>query len=113
MRNWSLLSQAISALQQQGLPCVIATVVATKGSTPQKVGWKLIVSPQGRVAGTIGGGRVEAKIIEDALTLFHNVLAPTLKEYHLTQELGMCCGGTMTVYLETMVAQERLWIFGA
>ena len=37
-------------------------MVATQGSTPQKAGAKMVVYPDGRIVGTIGGGCVEAEM---------------------------------------------------
>jgi xanthine dehydrogenase accessory factor len=87
-------------------PTAIATVVRTQGSTPQVVGAKLVVvgeGERGKVAGTLGGGCVEA----DAILAARDVLANggrTLREYQLTEDLawntGLVCGGTMWILAE-------------
>src|SRR5262245_43560399 len=93
-------------LKAGGQPTAIATVVRTQGSTPQVVGAKLVVvgeGERGKVAGTLGGGCVEA----DAILAARDVLASggrTLREYQLTEDLawntGLVCGGTMWILAE-------------
>jgi xanthine dehydrogenase accessory factor len=93
-------------------PCVLVTVVSFKGSTPRKPGAKMLVSAQGAIVGTIGGGAVELSLTEEAQTILDEA-TPRLVERHLTNELGMCCGGGMTVLMEPQVYAPRLFLFGA
>jgi xanthine dehydrogenase accessory factor len=104
----------IAELTAEGRAFVLATVVSTQGSTPQKPGSKLLVLEGGELRGTVGGGAIEKQIVEAALELLADPTATTRSlEAHLTHDLGMCCGGTMTVFLEKHAAAARLWIFGA
>ncbi len=105
--------QHLSALAE---PAAIATVVRTQGSTPQVVGAKLVVvatGERGKVAGTLGGGCVEA----DAILAAREVLergGRSLRAYQLTEDLawntGLVCGGTMWILVER--ADEALTIEG-
>ena len=83
---------------------VIATVVRTKGSTPQKPGAKLLVRRDGSAIGTLGGGCVEGDIWFIAKEIMRNALGPTYQDYYLNEEIaakdGLVCGGTMYFYLE-------------
>ncbi|HET7226917.1 MAG TPA: xanthine dehydrogenase accessory protein XdhC [Candidatus Eisenbacteria bacterium] len=94
---------------------VRVSVVHAHGFTPQKGGAHMLVDEHGATAGTVGGGAIEA----EALAAAHRMLqhapagASELLKRHLTQELGMCCGGEMTLHLERMEPAPRLVVFGA
>ena len=60
------LTQALEAAREAGRRCALATIVATKGSTPRKVGARMIVDPDTGLVGTVGGGCGEAEVIEAA-----------------------------------------------
>jgi xanthine dehydrogenase accessory factor len=95
-------------------PFVLCTVIASHGSTPQKPGSKLVVKADGSLLGTVGGGAIEKQIVDAALALLGDGSASTqVLDTHLTHELGMCCGGRMTVFLEKHVAAPSLVVFGA
>ncbi|MDP6102065.1 MAG: XdhC/CoxI family protein [Dehalococcoidia bacterium] len=86
-------------LLRKGEPFVIATVVGTQGSTPQKPGAKLLVREDGSGVGTLGGGCVEGDIWFAASMLLKEGGEPTLTEYELNEDIaareGLVCGGTM------------------
>ncbi len=104
----------MSNLRDSGTPFVVATVIRTEGSTPRKVGAKMIVAADGRLFGTIGGGAVESRIIEEARELIDR---PEVRrfEWRLSDEEagGMICGGAMEFLLEPFVTRPRAFIFGA
>ena len=83
----------------KGNPVVLATVVKTKGSTPQKTGAKLLVKSDGTGVGTLGGGCVEGDIWFAAKELLKSKGSSQYKDYELNEELaaedGLICGGTM------------------
>ncbi len=103
----------LARLSSEGRAFVLATVISSAGSTPQKPGSKMIVLGDGSLLGTIGGGAVEQQVIDAARALFASPESSRLLETHLTHDLGMCCGGRMTVFLEKHDAASRLWVFGA
>jgi xanthine dehydrogenase accessory factor len=103
----------IDRLQKEGRAFVLATVVQTAGSTPQKPGSKMIVLPDGSPRGTVGGGAIEQQILEAARELLASSELSRLMQTHLTHDLGMCCGGRMTVFLEKHAPAARLYVFGA
>jgi xanthine dehydrogenase accessory factor len=91
----------------QGLPCAFCAVVATRGSTPQKAGAAMLVYADGRQAGTLGGGCVEAEVrrqalhalaAADARPLFHTF---TLDDDYGWDD-GLICGGRMTVLADPL-----------
>lgn len=104
----------IAQLEAEGQPFVLCTVTAVQGSTPQKPGSRLVVLGDGALRGTIGGGAIEKQVIDAALALLADPALDTRTlETHLTHELGMCCGGKMTVFLEKHGAPQVLYVFGA
>jgi len=103
----------IATLIAEGRPFVIATVIESAGSTPQKPGSKMVVLEDGSLRGTVGGGAIEFQIIEAARALLASSAQTRVLETHLTHELGMCCGGRMKVFLEKQEAPARLTLFGA
>ncbi len=104
----------IALLTDEGRSFVLATVIETQGSTPQKPGSKMLVLERGETRGTVGGGAIEKQIIEAAVLLLGDADAQTKTiETHLTHDLGMCCGGRMRVFLEKHAAAARLFVFGA
>ncbi len=91
---------------------VIATVTASRGYTPRKAGARMLVDAAGTTVGTIGGGAIEHEVLAAARGLFERG-GSAVVERHLTQDLGMCCGGEMSVFLECIETAPRLWVFGA
>ncbi|MBL9005373.1 MAG: XdhC family protein [Myxococcales bacterium] len=108
-----VLFQQLVSLRQQGRACVLCTVVRTAGSTPRKRAARMLVSEHEQW-GTIGGGRVEKQILDAARALLGQgeAAAATTLRYHLTRELGMCCGGEMEVLVEPMIPAPFLVICG-
>lgn len=105
---WDALARAADA----GESVVLATVVGVEGSAPRAAGARMIVWPDGRTLGTVGGGSFEHRVIREALDTLR-AGRPRRFAVHLTRDLGMCCGGAMDVYLEPLGPVERLIIFGA
>ena len=93
-----VFQEAVTLLEQEN-PIVVATVIRTKGSTPQKPGAKLLVRKDGSGVGTLGGGCVEGDIWFAAKQLLKRGGAAQYREYPLNEELaaedGLVCGGTM------------------
>ncbi|MDE2842260.1 MAG: hypothetical protein OXN21_02640, partial [Chloroflexota bacterium] len=100
-----VIQETVRQLQDQQ-PCVLATVVRTKGSTPQKAGSMLLVRQDGTGVGTLGGGCVEGDIWYAAREMLRNHSGPEFKDYFLNEDIaardGLVCGGTMYFYLEPM-----------
>jgi len=89
---------------------VVITVVACRGSVPTVAGAKLAVSGQDLLAGTVGGGKIEASAIAHAST----VTRTDLVTWNLQKDVGMTCGGEMTLYFERFGGPVwEIAIFGA
>ena len=100
-----VIQGAVETLRE-GKPCVVATVVRTKGSTPQKAGAMLLVRDDGSGLGTLGGGCVEGDIWFAAKEMLREGGGPEFKDYYLNEDIaardGLVCGGTMYFYLEPL-----------
>ena len=100
-----VIQEAVSLLEK-GEPCVLATVVRTRGSTPQKPGAKLLVRKDGSGVGTLGGGCVEGDIWFAAKEIMRHRGGPEFKDYYLNEDIaardGLVCGGTMYFFLDPM-----------
>ena len=93
----------------------IATVLQTQGSTPREVGAKMAILPDGTIHGTIGGGKLELLVMQDAKNAIQQGES-VLKEYSFHEEaqggIGAICGGAATVFIEVISRGERLLILG-
>ena len=91
-------------LARQNREFVLATVVNTKGSTPQKPGATLLVRADGSTVGTLGGGCVEGDIWFAAKEALREHTGPIFKDYYLNEDIaardGLVCGGSMYFYIE-------------
>ena len=103
-------------LVESGCECATATLIDSQGSTPGKTGHRMIVLPGGETRFTIGGGPLEAMIIEDCLAQLDSG-GNRVKQYRLlpggVDAVGMVCGGTVRVFIEIHRARSRLLVFGA
>ncbi len=98
--------------QEQGRTAVLAVVVASQGSTPQKAGAKMLIGADGQTVGTVGGGVLEERILREAAAVLQAGV-PRLLEVDLTAGGGALCGGRVQVYLEPILPPPELYIVGA
>lgn len=104
------LFQEIRQFCQAGKSGVLATVVATKGSTPRKQGAKLLVYPDGSILGSVGGGCVEAEVWQEAMGVISSgksVVREFLLSDELAAESGLVCGGTMEILIDAVGGKEK------
>lgn len=96
-------------------PFVVITLVSERGHVPQELGAKAVVTRNGLHYGTVGGGKVEAKAIQHAMgRLANGAAAPELLTWNLQRDIGMTCGGEMSLLFESHgVAPWRIAVFGA
>lgn len=108
------LLDRMAALKAEGVPFVVATVIGTRGSTPRKVGAKMVVVGDGRTFGTVGGGAVEARVIERAREVLRSPEVARFEWRLGSEEAGeMPCGGAMEFLLEPFAVRPRAFVFGA
>lgn len=104
----------IVRLQERGESCALCTIVKTSGSTPGKEMMKMLVRADGSFAGTVGGGCLEAEVLEAALESMQDERARTLA-FSLNErdypDSGLLCGGKVEVFVEPIV-EPTLYVLG-
>ena len=99
------LYRMINEAGERGERVVVATVAHTRGSTPQRRGAKMLFFQSGEVAGTVGGGCIEAEVWAEAREAISSG-KPALHHFSLTaeeaSEEGMVCGGTMDIFIDVI-----------
>lgn len=105
------LSEAIQAKSS----AVLATIVEVNGASPAKVGAQIVLLSEGKTIGTVGGGKLEASILEDARQSLTDG-KPTLHRYQLAEEgqdaIGTLCGGEVRVFVQPYFPSPQLVIVG-
>src|SRR5437762_10967185 len=108
--------EALTQALDRGEDAALVTIVSAQGSTPQRVGAKMLVFADGRTVGTIGGGCYENDAFGKARTAIAD-RKPQLVHYELSddfaQATGLICGGQMDVYIEPIEPSPELSIIGA
>lgn len=108
--------EAIVEARRRGERTALATIISRKGSTPRKDPAKMLMFEDGRQIGTVGGGCTEAEICRAGMAVMRTE-KPQLLKFDLTdddvEESGLICGGTMEVYVEPILPEPCLFIFGA
>jgi len=104
----------LARLTGAGEPCALCTIVKTSGSTPGKTSMKMLVRRDGSFVGTVGGGCLEAEVLEAALAAMGDE-RPRLLAFALNErdypDSGLLCGGRVEILVEPIV-QPRLYLFG-
>src|SRR4030095_7683138 len=103
------LYRLISEATARGERVVMATVAHTRGSTPQQRGAKMLFFENGGVAGTVGGGCIEAEVWSEAREAMRSGNS-ALHHFSLTaeeaSEEGMVCGGTMDIFIDVWAREN-------
>ena len=107
------LYEEILRLKRDGRSSALATIVQCIGSSPQKEGAKMLVRDDGSVAGSLGGGCLEAEVVQSALMAVRDGRPQTIP-FQLTEKHGgLVCGGKVLVYIEPVLPEPLLIILGA
>lgn len=106
------LYDKILEILRSGQKAALCTIASTKGSTPLKTGAKMIVWEDGKIFGSVGGGKLEQVTIENAIGVI-KAKSPRLFKHELLKELQMACGGLVEMYIEPLMTKKKLFIFGA
>ena len=107
---------ALSDALGRGEEVALVTIVASTGSTPQRVGAKMLVYSDGRTVGTIGGGCYENDAFWKAREAIKDRKPLTVKfelNDDFAQETGLVCGGQMEVFIEPLEPSPEVYVFGA
>jgi len=108
--------QEIVRIRSEGQRAALATVISTKGSTPRETGSKMLIRADNTILGSIGGGSLEARVCKDALKVMEENRSMLLRFDLSGEEVaedGMICGGNMDVFVEPILPEPCLLIFGA
>jgi len=116
MEIYKIINQLVS----ENRAFVTATVVDHKGSAPGKTGFKIVVEFDGTSSGTVGGGAIEKKVIDDALDrlktgqngLHEYLLSNKAKENENATVVPMSCAGRVTIFYEVHGARPTIYVFG-
>ncbi|MCL4561151.1 MAG: XdhC family protein [Chloroflexi bacterium] len=104
----------VQELEQNGEAGVLCMIVETEGSTPRHVGSKMLVYPDGHFVGTVGGGEVESRVLQEAmLSLAED--KPRLLRYKMidpNQGDPGVCGGQLEVYVEPIQPRPMVVVVG-
>jgi len=101
----------VEEIKRLGKNAALCIITATTGSTPRKAGSKMIVSEDGKIVGTVGGGSVERRIIELALETCKQA-SPKFISLNLEDDVEMHCGGTVDIYIEPISPSQKVVILG-
>jgi xanthine dehydrogenase accessory factor len=102
-------------LIEQRIPFVLCTVIEAKGSTPGKQNFKMAVTMDGKILGTIGGGLMEAIVIKEcskALQEEKSKIEEFVLDHKSTKGIDMYCGGQLKVFMEVFLPAPQIIILG-
>lgn len=104
----------VARLVDAGEDCALCTIVETRGSTPGKSMMKMLVKRDGTFVGSVGGGCLEAEVLEAALEAMDDERSRML-DFALNErdypDSGLICGGKLRIYVEP-ITEPRLFLFG-
>jgi len=105
---------ALAKAQADGVPVVLVTVIDTKGSMPRHAGSKMVVYEDGSLVGTVGGGAMEGRVIEEALAALSDG-KPRVRNFTLNSiaegDPGIC-GGSADIFIEPVGSAPTLLVVG-
>jgi xanthine dehydrogenase accessory factor len=106
--------QTLAELERKGEPVAVATVIASQGSVPRHDGSKMLIYPDGRIEGTIGGGDMESRVIKEALAALKDGETRRLSYAFRDVQKGDVgvCGGEVEVFVEPLLPKPRVIIAG-
>ena len=109
------LFEEIVKMRRAGQRGALATIVHTNGSIPSYESSRMLVREDGSISGTIGGGCVEAEVWAAAKEVMRKE-SPRKMVFNLNNEAsydnGLICGGTLEVFVEPILPQPMLYLFG-
>jgi xanthine dehydrogenase accessory factor len=109
------LFEEIVRMRREGRRGALATIVHTNGSIPSYESSRMLVRDDGSIAGTVGGGCVEADVWAAAKEVIAQEL-PRKMTFNLNNEAaydaGLICGGTLEIFVEPILPQPNLYLFG-
>ena len=101
-------------LSQKGTSGALCTIIKTKGSTPRREGSKMLVYPDGKIVGSIGGGEVESRVIKEAVDTLQTGESKILSYDLVNSDKGDpgICGGTMEIFIDPLKRPDDIVVVG-
>lgn len=111
--NLRIVTELLAA-QQAGEPVVLATIIKSRGSVPRHSGSKMLIYGNGRTSGSVGGGEMESRVVQEALLALKDGRTRLLPYSLVAPDRGDpgVCGGEVEVYLEPYAPQATLLVVG-
>ena len=108
------IHQALAELEHNNKAAALCTVVKSEGSTPRHVGSKMLVYPDGKFIGTVGGGELESRVIKSALESLESGKAQSLSYTMADPSRGDpgVCGGTVEVFVDPILPPALIVVIG-
>jgi xanthine dehydrogenase accessory factor len=106
--------QAVIDVEKTQTPAALCTIVNTRGSTPRRSASKMLVYEDGHILGSVGGGEIERRVIEEAI-ISMDTQKPKLLEYEMNDPLrgdAGVCGGHVEVFVEPILPAQTVIIVG-
>lgn len=105
----------VSDLEASGEGGVLCTIIESHGSTPRHTGSKILLYPDGKFVGSVGGGEIESRIIAEAKEAFTTGKSKILSYSLVKPQEGDpgICGGQVEVYVEPILPKPKMIIIGA
>lgn len=110
-----IVYEAVLEAVREGRAAALATVIEARGSTPRGVSAKMLIYADGRTVGTVGGGGVESRVIEEAKAAISDGESRELHYRLRDEERGDpgICGGDMRVFVEVLARRPTVLVIGA
>jgi len=109
-----IIYKLITEAQERGDSVALCTITESRGSTPRHTGSKMLVYEDGRFVGTIGGGELEHRVLDEAMIAMYEG-KPTKLNYSMTDpargDPGVC-GGQVEVFVEPILPKEKIVVIG-
>jgi xanthine dehydrogenase accessory factor len=114
MDDHKAVFEALIAAHSQGEPVALATVVSVTGSVPRHQGSKMMVRRDGSIVGTVGGGVMESRVIQEALAVIQDgqTRMPSYALNDLAAGDPGVCGGTVQVFIEPIGSVPTVLVIG-
>ena len=107
--------EEVAMLRREHKTAALATVVSGEKGSPGKTGFRMLVYPDGKISGTVGGGILEAKVREEALRCISDKKTRLLElalDDESSDSIGTLCGGQVKIFIEPIHTPSTVYVFG-